>query len=133
MDLQKIELRYKKVSYHSQPVDLSIDEWQYALRKQYAENHTFGIKNLGDQAVFTDFRITSPESGLSYKVAIRSKDNSLNFCECNDFKTNGLGTCKHIEYALFHIHNKLNKGHLLEKPLQPDYTSIFLDYRGERK
>lgn len=133
MDLDKVNLRYKNVSHLRKPDDLTLEEWQYALRKQYAVTHTFKIKNKGTHPVFSDFDVFNPETGLTYKVAIRSKDNTANFCECGDFKTNGLGTCKHIEAVFRYIDTVLNKSHLLDKGYKPVYTSVYLDYRGERK
>jgi SNF2 family DNA or RNA helicase len=133
MDFNKINQRYKKISYHRQPDDLTTEEWQYALRKQFAETHTFHIEKQGKHPVFTDYSVYNPETKLTYKVALRSNDNSANFCECNDFKTNGLGTCKHIESVFHYIHDKLNKGSLLDKPYQQAYTSVYLDYREGRK
>jgi len=133
MNFAKINNRYKKISYHRRPEDLTVEEWQYCLRKQFAENHFFKIEKQGQHPVYTDYNVFNPETKLSYKVALRSKDNTANFCECNDFKTNGLGTCKHIESVFHHINNKLGKGHLLEKPYTQTYTSIYLDYRLGRK
>ena len=133
MNLDKVNLRYKNVSYLRKPEDLTIEEWQYALRKQYAETHYFKIRNMGAHPVFSDYDVTNPETGLSYKVSIRSKDNSANFCECGDFKTNGLGTCKHIEGVFRYIDKVLNKSRLLDKGYNRAYTSVFLDYRGKRK
>jgi SNF2 family DNA or RNA helicase len=133
MDFNKINLRYKKVSYLKKPDDLTLEEWQYALRKQFAETHFFNIKKRGPHPVFSDFDVYNPETRLTYKVALRSKDNSANFCECGDFKTNGLGTCKHIEAVFHYIDTKLNRSHLLNNGHTPSYTSIYLDYRDERK
>ena len=133
MDFNKINLRYKKISYLKKPDDLTLEEWQYALRKQFAETHSFNIKKKGTHAVFSDFDVYNPETKLTYKVALRSKDNSANFCECGDFKTNGLGTCKHIEAVFGYIDTVLNKSHLLNNGHDQAYTSIYLDYRGERK
>jgi SNF2 family DNA or RNA helicase len=133
MDFKKINNRYKKISYHLQPEDFTTEEWQYALRKQFAETHTFRIEKQGKYEVFTDYTVYNPETKLSYKVALRSSDNSANFCECNDFKTNGLGTCKHIESVFHYICNKLNKGEMLDKQYHQAYTSIYLDYRKGRK
>ncbi len=133
MDFNKINLRYKKISYLKKPDDLTLEEWQYALRKQFAETHSFNIKKKGTHAVFSDFDVYNPETKLTYKVALRSKDNSANFCQCGDFKTNGLGTCKHIEAVFGYIDTVLNKSHLLNNGHNQAYTSIYLDYRGDRK
>ncbi|NJO70459.1 MAG: DEAD/DEAH box helicase, partial [Bacteroidetes bacterium] len=132
MDFKKIDQLYKKVSYHNKPDNFTLEEWQYALRKQFADMRYFKIENRGKHAVFSDFEVFNPETKRTYKVAIRSKDNSANFCECNDFKTNRLGTCKHIEAVMKHIHTVVNKGHLLEMGYTPAYSSIYLDYRGDR-
>ncbi len=133
MDFEKINKRYKKISYHRKPEDFNIEEWQYALRKQFAETHTFRIEKQGKQHVFGDYNVYNPESKATYKVALRSKDNSANFCECNDFKTNRLGTCKHIEAVFYYIDNKLKKSHLLDVGYQPAYTSVYRDYRDNCK
>ncbi|MDF1547134.1 MAG: DEAD/DEAH box helicase [Bacteroidales bacterium] len=133
MNFEKIDQRYKKISYHRKPDDLTTAEWQFALRKQFAEKHTFQIEKQGKHSVYSDYSVYNPQTKQSYKVALRSKDNSANFCECNDFKTNGLGTCKHIESVFHYIKNILELSHLLDKPYQQAYTSVFLDYRKGRK
>src|SRR5207249_2865316 len=77
--------------------------------------------------------VVSPQSKNTYKVALRSKDNSLNFCSCPDFKTNQLGTCKHIEAVRLYLGKKRGSKKLLnEVPLLP-YSSIFVSYLDERK
>ncbi|MCY7422593.1 MAG: hypothetical protein LH478_12725 [Chitinophagaceae bacterium] len=68
-------------------------EWQTALRMQIAEDEKFTIKKTGDGVVFTNYNVYSQHSKNSYKVALRSADNTLNFCSCSDYKTNLLGTC----------------------------------------
>lgn len=108
-------------------------EWQIALRKQIAEDENFTIKRMGDEIVFTDYNVYSHHSKNSYKVAIRSPDNSLNFCTCPDFKTNQLGSCKHVEAVLLQIDSKPYLRRELKQPYMPPYSSVYLDYRGERK
>ena len=62
MDFNKINTRYKKVSYLKQPEDLTLEEWQYALRKQFAETHFFNVKKRGPHPVFSDYDVYNPES-----------------------------------------------------------------------
>ncbi len=134
MNLQKIEKHYQDVSYYKRPDYLTLEEWQYALRKQYAAKHYFKIENIGSHPVYSNFNVYNPETKNSYKVAIRSNDNSMNFCSCNDFKTNNLGTCKHIESVLHLIHNDKKLSHILsDVKYQPSYTSIYLRYTGKRQ
>ena len=83
--------------------------------------------------VFTDYNVYNISSKNNYKVALRSADNSLNFCTCPDFKTNQLGTCKHIEAVLLQANAKPLLRRALKKSYTPPYSSVYLDYRGERK
>ncbi len=120
-------------SNSKKPDGLTVTEWQTALRFQMAIRSAFTITNIGDGLVFSDYKVYNCITKNNYKVALRSKDNSLNFCSCYDFKTNQLGTCKHIESVLL----KLNKKPALKKALsisyQPAYSSMYIEYRGERK
>ncbi|MFO7655820.1 MAG: DEAD/DEAH box helicase [Bacteroidales bacterium] len=134
MDLQLIEKRYQDVSYYKKPDYLTLEEWQYALRRQYASRHYFKIEHIGSHQVFSDYKVYNPETKNHYKVSIRSSDTSMNFCECNDFKTNLLGTCKHIEAVLFQIKGNPDLSAILKKEdYLPGYTSIYLKYEGERR
>lgn len=95
-----------KVSYHKKPANLTTQQWQKQLRKQFvAEKELpFIIKYLdGEHAVFADYSVENPLSGGVYKVALRSRIPGPNFCTCMDFKTNMLGTCKHIEAVLHQL------------------------------
>ena len=114
INLAKINEQYKTVPYQSKPDSLSLEEWQIALRRQFAERHSFVVENNGVHPVFSDFVVSNPESNSRYKVAIRSGDYSMNFCECMDFKTNGLGSCKHIEAVLLRIQSNEAHKHILE-------------------
>jgi len=95
----------KRIPYYRKPDDMTVEEWQVALRKQFAEKQNFTFKNIGDHPVFSDFNVFNPVSGNTYKVAIRSYEFGANFCSCPDFKINDLGTCKHIEYVLLKLKN----------------------------
>ncbi len=121
------------VPYHRKPDNLSLDKWQFELRKQFAEKQNFEVKNIGQHEVFSDYRVFNSESKNTYKVAIRSAEEGLNFCSCMDFKTNQLGSCKHIEYVLFQINKSPRKKKVLKLGYQPHYTSVYLQYGKERK
>ena len=133
MDLNQINTVYEKVSYYKKPESLNLDEWQFALRKKYAKLNPLIIEKIGTEEVFSEYIVRNPERKSSYSVSIRSNDNSRNFCTCFDFKTNRLGTCKHIEAVLLLIRSTPDLAEILEKSYEPEYSSIYLDYRGERK
>jgi superfamily II DNA or RNA helicase len=123
------------VPYHRKPSELSLEEWQRALRKQFAGLKSFGIEKLGRDLVFTDYRVTNPENRNSYKVSLRDNLHSMNFCECMDFKTNLLGTCKHIEAVIRMVESKPRLKKVYLQQHNPEYTSAYLSYtlRGIRE
>ena len=92
-----------KISHTRKPENMSDLEWQTILRQQIAADESFDIQKTSGGAVFGDYKVHSGKTSNNYKVALRSADNSLNFCSCPDFKTNKLGTCKHIEAVLSKI------------------------------
>ena len=123
----------KKVPYYRKPDNMTLEEWQIALRRQFAYKQNFIIRNVGNHPVFSDFMVYNPQSGNEYKVAIRDYEFGMNFCSCPDFKKNGLGTCKHIEYVLKQLkENKANNKYWKEG-YQRAYSSVSLKYGEERK
>jgi superfamily II DNA or RNA helicase len=75
-------------------------EEQIDIRRQRAVQGKFCIQNLGRNRVFSDYQVTNPQSGGQYQVSVRGFDVGDNACTCPDFRTNTLGTCKHIEAVL---------------------------------
>ena len=133
VDTAKGKSRVKPaVPYHRKPLELSLEAWQMALRRQFAETHPFGIEKLGKEPVFSDYHVTNPENRNRYKVSIRDNEHSFHFCSCYDFKTNGLGTCKHVEAVMHRIRNNKKLNRLYLQKYQPDYSSVTLSYIGGR-
>ncbi|TXB67956.1 DEAD/DEAH box helicase [Phaeodactylibacter luteus] len=126
--------KQKKVSYYRQPEELSLRDWQISLRKQFGPEQTFELVNEGEHPVWSDFTVINPERNSRYRVALRGQEPGVNFCECMDFKTNGLGTCKHIEWALHKLyHTYGNKQHFRKPPPERQYSSVYLEYGEERR
>jgi superfamily II DNA or RNA helicase len=75
-------------------------EEQIDLRRQRGVEGKFRIQNLGRNRVFSDYQVTNPATDGQYRVSIRGFDIGDNTCTCPDFRTNTLGTCKHIEAVL---------------------------------
>ena len=92
-----------RLSRQHPPADLPVAEWQRKLRQQFGQEQSFNIENLGVSPVYSEFAVTNPTSGRSYRVAIRGAQTGENYCACPDFATNLLGTCKHIEFTLARI------------------------------
>ena len=125
-----------KVSYHRKPEDLALETWQKALRKQFVIDKFFRITKLGGHPVFADYNVYNPETKNTYKVALRDnkegKADSMNFCSCMDFKTNRLGTCKHLEAVFRQVRANPRLADMLQKGYNPSYTSVYLQYGEQR-
>ena len=128
-----VEKKPEAIPYHRKPANLTLENWQIALRKQFVAGKSFGIKKLEGHPVFSDYMVHNPETKNTYKVAIRNNGQAMNFCACLDFKTNHLGTCKHIEAVLLKIEATPRLAGLLKKGYTPPYTSVYLQYGKERK
>lgn len=88
------------------------DADEIAKRRQRARDESFRISNsTPEHPIFSNFRVNS-KSGLTYAVEIRGTDPGQTACDCVDFRTNGLGLCKHVEAVLLHLrarHGRLFK------------------------
>jgi superfamily II DNA or RNA helicase len=77
---------------------------EYALqeREERAASEKMTVKAVapGGKSPWGDYVVTSALSGKSYRVALRGEDCGDSFCSCPDFRTNTLGTCKHILHSL---------------------------------
>ncbi|HKX60955.1 MAG TPA: SNF2-related protein [Verrucomicrobiae bacterium] len=66
-------------------------------RRLRAREESFVITNATPaHPIFSNFRVKSA-SGLTYSVEVRGLDLSASGCDCVDFRSNGLGFCKHVE------------------------------------
>jgi SNF2 family DNA or RNA helicase len=75
-------------------------EEQIDIRRRRAAEEGLRVQNLGRNRVFSDYQVSNPNTGGEYHVSIRGFDVGDNTCTCPDYRTNTLGTCKHIECVL---------------------------------
>ena len=122
-----------RIPYYKKPTRLSVDQWQWSLRKQFGEENPFVISNIGQQPVFSDYLVYNPHTINNYKVSIRDFDYKRNFCNCLDFKTNRLGICKHIAATIKFIETNNDLSDLRNEVFIGTYSSIYLDYVGGRQ
>jgi superfamily II DNA or RNA helicase len=83
---------------------ISIVEEQIAARQQRARKTIQNILTGPVGQAYGDYMVKSA-SGREYRVAMRGPSLFENFCSCADFAVNTLGTCKHIEALLLHLHD----------------------------
>jgi len=123
----------RAVPRHRKPDEMSLAAWQVALRRQFADLQRFAVENLGGEPVFSEFRVTNPETKRAYRVAIRGEGLSENFCSCPDFAVNTLGTCKHIEYVLKRLRRNRDARRALASGFRPADSEIYLRYGARRE
>ncbi|GMV94843.1 MAG: hypothetical protein AMXMBFR82_46210 [Candidatus Hydrogenedentota bacterium] len=126
-------MKPKKTPRTRKPDHLSLEEWQIALRREFGQEQPFRAKNLGKDPVYSDFAVTNPASGRTYRVAIRSDELGANYCSCPDFAVNALGTCKHVEWLLAKLKRKQGARKAFARTFQPDYSEIYLEYGARRR
>ena len=122
-----------KVSRRRKPEGMSLEAWQTELRRQFGREQRFVAANAGDDPVFSEFHVTNPQSGHTYRVAIRGLEPGGNFCGCPDFATNTLGTCKHIEFLLARLGRNRRNREALAAGFHPSYSSVYLKYGARRE
>jgi len=121
-----------KLSRTHRPENMSLEDWQTQLRRQFGREQKFQLKNLGDEPIFSDFQVTNPDSGTTYRVSIRGEKAGESFCSCPDFTTNTLGTCKHLEFALSKLSRRPGGRQALRQGFRPPYSEVRLEYGAQR-
>lgn len=120
----------KRISNLLKPDNMTLQEWQIALRKQMAQQENYAIEAVDDQLLPGEYSVRNPKTRQTYKVVYRGVDSPWNYCSCMDFKTSRLGTCKHLEATKEWL--KKNCRFKVYKEVPP-YTSVYLSYRDDRK
>ena len=118
-----------KMTNTYRPAEMSLEQWQIALRKQAAEKEDLRIETVSEKYQPGEYRVTNPKSHKEYKVVYRGKLSEWNYCSCPDYKTSQLGTCKHLEAVKLWIKAHRRKTHTEV----PNYTSVYVDYNGPRR
>ncbi|MBI5186299.1 MAG: DEAD/DEAH box helicase [Nitrospinae bacterium] len=122
-----------RLSRTHKPEGIDLAEWQRALRKQYGVQINYTLKNTGVHPIFSEFLAANPDTGKSYKIAIRGERPGENYCSCPDFAINNLGTCKHIEFTLSRLLRKRGARRALLEGFSPPYSEVYLSYGMKRE
>ena len=98
-----------------------------ADRQERAADEPMTLKSMNSETPWTDYTVTSRNSGKTYRVSLRGRDPGQSFCSCPDFRSNRLGTCKHILNALAKMKKKFRKQEF-EQPYLRTNFSLRVDY-----
>ena len=98
-------------------------------RQQRAKEEKFVVDgaNKVSKTPWQDYVVTSRLSGKTYRVALRGTEPGESFCSCPDYRSNTLGTCKHILHTLMKIRRRFEPTAFKKKPKQKE-TSVYLKY-----
>ncbi|MBK6350993.1 MAG: DEAD/DEAH box helicase [Proteobacteria bacterium] len=108
------------------------DDWQRALRRQFGREQAFVLENIDGEAPFSSFQVRNPQSGGAYEVRIRGLAPGDNQCTCPDFRTNELGTCKHVEFVLARLERKRGARTALARGWRPPHSELLLQTGNPR-
>lgn len=111
---------------------MSLEAWQLRLRRQFGSEQSFLLENIGEHPIFSEFHVTNPARGSVHRVAIRGGEPGRNFCSCADFKTNTLGTCKHIEFTLATLLARRGAKRAFLAGYEPPHSSVSVEYGAQR-
>jgi len=101
-----------------------------AERQARADTEKMRLKALSAGTLWADYMILNPASGKTYRVALRGWERGESFCTCPDFRTNTLGTCKHILHALGKVRQRFPAS-VRKRPYRRTGISVHLRYGKE--
>ena len=83
-----------------------------AEREKRASEEKMHVRAADKVSPWSDYIVTSAGSGKTYRVALRGQEPGHSYCSCPDFRTNHLGTCKHILHTLKKIQQRFSAAKL---------------------
>ncbi len=99
-----------------------------AEREVRAKEERMTVRSTDAKRPWTDYVVTSLKSGKTYRVALRGTQRGQSYCSCPDFRTNHLGTCKHIIHTLEKVKRKFPAAKIKQK-YQRKNLSVRVDYQ----
>jgi ERCC4-related helicase len=101
-----------------------------ADRAERARIEKMAVRTADASRPWTDYTVTNRTSGKSYRVALRGLEPGVSYCSCPDFRTNTLGTCKHILHVLKKVRRRFSPQQL-KQPYRRKHVAVVLRYAGE--
>lgn len=92
-------------------------------RKERAAKETFTVESGENIYGFHEIKTAG---GKRYSITIRDFDTGSGYCSCPDFKTNKLGTCKHLIFAANRINSEFPIKEMTAQQPYP-FVEIFCD------
>ncbi len=96
-------------------------------RAKRAKTERMRIRSADPSTPWTDYTVESAASGKTYRVALRGETRGISYCACPDFKTNTLGTCKHVMKVLARTKTTFPP-HVRARPYRRKRITVHLRY-----
>jgi len=128
---QKLSLNLSAPPDESVPFELLTEQelLERALdeRRQRATQERMTLRSCSPSTPWCDYTLTSHHSGKTYRISLQGSDPGQAYCSCPDYRTNHLGTCKHIIHALDKVTRRFNQRELKQRP-QVQQPRLWMDY-----
>lgn len=98
-----------------------------ADREERARVEKMTVKASDSTRPWCDYQVTNRASGKSYRVALRGLEPGESYCSCPDYRTNTLGTCKHILHVIAKLRRRF-PAQELKKPYSRKHLGLHLRY-----
>src|SRR3989441_7964219 len=96
-------------------------------RRERARAERLTVKSADPKQPWTDYIATSTISGKTYRVAVRGREPGESYCSCPDFRTNTLGTCKHILHVLAKLKRRFTAAGV-QRPYERKKNRVHVEY-----
>lgn len=105
----------------------ALNAYALAQREKRAKEERMRIESLDPETPWADYTIYNHQSGKTYRAALRSFEPGDAYCSCQDFKTNQLGTCKHLIKLKAQVQRKFSAEARAQPHVQHEFA-VALDY-----
>jgi superfamily II DNA or RNA helicase len=104
-----------------------IAEEERKIRHRRGSRRGFRVAPVKVRGLLGRYRVHS-DTGAAYLVEMRSISEAMNTCTCQDFLTNMLGTCKHIEAVRAALHKRSPRAWANELRTWRRRAQVYVDY-----
>jgi hypothetical protein len=99
-------------------------------RRERADTEPMRVEAVTPGVLWSDYLVSNTVSGKAYRVALRGREPGASYCSCPDFRTNTLGTCKHVLHTIQKLSRKF-PAEAWSRPYVPTESAIHLEYGRE--
>ncbi len=99
-------------------------------RAERARKEKMTVQALDPSRPWTEYTVMNKVSGKSYRVVLRGLACGESYCSCPDFRTNTLGTCKHVLRVARLVRKRFTPAQLRRR-YRPEGLSLYLRYERD--